>query len=271
MPNDHPRLTSLQDGDLLWPIASTQILFIGDRAISPNNRSALLAARNDLEKLTRPATGEVALHDLYRQGWRPPTEAQWQAGIDRLAGAEGLGVGGLAEAALGQTRAFGYQDFWQAFGAVPDVSDKAGGAGWQMQAGGWGWRFVGHVGMVTDGGRCVVDATPAHGVAVRPATAWLADYADNPVQHRRVKDPGQAGWGARAAAWAKQRQGRPYDWTASIDSPDAFYCTTLCYQAFHAVSEGRVVSRPGADGWPLAPYWLTPAELRASADLMPVP
>jgi uncharacterized protein YycO len=90
------------------------------------------------------------------------------------------------------------------------------------------------------------------------------------VQHRRVKDPGQAGWGVRAAAWATQRQGSPYDWTASIDSPHAFYCSTLCYQAFRAVSVGQVISRPGAAAWPLAPYWLTPAELRASADLMPV-
>jgi hypothetical protein len=73
------------------------------------------------------------------------------------------------------------------------------------------------------------------------------------------------------AQQATQWLSRTYDWTEPLHDLETFYCSKLCYAAFQSVSQGQALRRPAPALWPLASYWLTPAELLACAGLAPVP
>lgn len=227
----HPPPNSLQDGDLLWPIANTQLFLTPVDA--PRHPDALRSARPGAERWAGEA---AALRAQLQARGKDPVAQQALAQLDK-----------------------GYDAFWASFNAAQAEPTPA-------LAGGWGWLFAGHVGMVVNGGRQVIDATPAHGVALAESGKWLAEYTGYQVIHRRPR-----GWGAEAARHAQQWINRPYDWTSPLDTTDDFYCTKLCFAALQAVSGGRALTRPDPARWALAPYWLTPTEMRACAGLVAVP
>ena len=261
MPATHPSVDKLRDGDLLWPITATQLLFFAaERGMVPSPQ------RNAPATAGSPALARTPRHD---PGRVLPEKQAWLAAAESLRQRLGQPGDPAAAQALARLDALGYEKFQEAFGAMPQASIIEPGPGVGARTILGGWRISGHVGLVVHQGTQVIDATPDWGVASTPVGEWLGEYLGYEVAHRRSTDA--RGWGAQAAQQATQWLSRAYDWTEPLQDLETFYCSKLCYAAFQSVSQGQALRRPAPDLWPLASYWLTPAELLACDGLAPVP